>query len=279
MAITFRIVCKTTRQIKQPRQRVLISNQYEKKIDGIEDRLAGIEQALKSLSSRLGTSHHLSSKSTTNSPGRAETIKGGPTESPAAFEGNTTTHAHSLFAREVLEKAVESSPMTGRNPEVTAALQSLHNIVSRLSVQASTHESISTLPFSQGPIEISSLKELQLPPQKYVHELMQKTLETECVTFTKFFPFLDKTRFVETCEEVFCENGDCSQSKLLIFYGGLFWLFFEFSTMQTNHHRVESFEQFASLCRQNLEIVLGSMTLLMPATLENIQALLLGVSI
>lgn len=216
-----------------------------------------------------------------NSPARAESInltRPAMTESPAAFEGNTTTHAHSIFAREVLEKAVESSPMTGRNPDVTAALQSLHNIVSRLSVQASTHESISAFPFLQEHTDISSLKDLQLPPQKYVQELIQKTNETESVTFTKFFPFLDKNRFIQLCEEVFAENGDSYQSKLLIFYGGLFWLFFEFSTMQTNHARVVSFEQYATLCRQNLEIVLSSLTLLTPATLENTQALLLGVS-
>ncbi|TLD18287.1 fungal-specific transcription factor domain protein [Venturia nashicola] len=272
-------VCKTTRQIKQPRQRVLISNQYEKKIDGIEDRLAGIEQALKSLSSRLGSSPYLSSKSSMSSPARPESInKVRVTDSPAAFEGNTTTHAHSLYAREVLERAVESSPMTGRNPDVTAALQSLHGIVSRLSVQASTHDSISALSFLPGTTDVSSLKHLQLPPQNSIHDLIQRTNKTESVTFTKFFPVLEKKRFVQLCEEVLSEHGDCCQSKLLIFHGALFWLFNEFSTIQTNHRHVESFGQYATLCRENLEIVLSSLTLLMPATLENTQALVLGCS-
>ncbi|RDI77480.1 hypothetical protein Vi05172_g12470 [Venturia inaequalis] len=272
-----RTLCKTTRQIKQPRQRVLISNQYEKKIDGIEDRLASIEQTLKALTSRLTSSSHLSSKSSTSSPARTDSLsKAAVTESPAAFEGNTTTHAHSIFAREVLEKAVESSPMTGRNPDITAALQSLHGMVSRLSVQASTHESISAFPYLPETTDISSLKDLQLPPQNCVHELFKKTREVEPVTFTKLFPFLEKKRLIQLCDEVFEEHGDCSQSKLLIFYGALFWLFHEYSTMQTGPYRVESFEQYATLCHQNLQIVLSSLTLLMPATLENIQALLLG---
>lgn len=200
------------------------------------------------------------------------------TDSPAAFEGNTTTHAHSIFASEVLERAVGSSPMTGKNPEMNAALNSLQNIVSRLSVQASTHESVSPYPFSQGA-SVSSVKDLQLPPQKYVKDLIQKTFEKESVTFTRFFPFLDKKEFINLCEEVFRQNGDCSQAKILIFYGALFWLFYEYSTMQTYHTMVNSFDHYATLCRQNLEVVLSSLNLLMPATLENIQALLLGVSV
>lgn len=241
--------------------------------------MAGIEQILQSLSIRLGASHRLPSNSNTHSTPNTEIItNSGATENPAAFEGNTTTHAHSIFAREVLQKAVESSPMAGRNQELQTALTSLQNIVGRLSVQASTHESISPFPFSQGA-SISSLKDLQLPPQKYVKELIRSTFVNESVTFTKFFPFLDKSDFIRLCEDVFTSDGACSQARLVQFYGGLYWLFYEYSTMQTNHTRVASFDQYATLCRQNLEIVLSSLVLLMPATLENTQALLLGVSI
>lgn len=199
-------------------------------------------------------------------------------ESPAAFEGNTTTHAHSVFAREVLERAVGSSPMTGQNPAMNAALSSLQGIVNKLSIQASTHEGVSEYPFSQGA-SISSVKDLQLPPQKYVEEIIQRTYGEESVTFTKFFPFLDKKNFVDLCKEVFKCNGDCSQARLLIFYGGLYYLFYEYSTMQIHHPMVNSFDQYATLCRHNLEVVLSSLNLLMSATLENVQALLLGVSI
>jgi len=169
--------------------------------------------------------------------------------------------------------------MTGQNPEMNAALASLQGIVNRLSVQASTHESVSEYPFSQGA-SISSIKDLDLPPREYVKQLIQKTNEkgSESVTFTKFFPFLEKTQFVDLCEDVFHQDGDCSQARLLIFYGALFWLFYEYSTMQTMHAMVNSFDRYASLCRHNLEVVLSSLNLLMPATLENIQALLLGVS-
>lgn len=103
--------------------------------------------------------------------------------------------------------------------------------------------------------------------------------EHESVTFTKFFHFLDKKQFIDLCEEVLVQNGDCTQARLLIFYGALFYLFYEYSTMQTQHPMVNSFDQYATLCRQNLEVVLSSLNLLMPATLENIQALLLAVSI
>jgi hypothetical protein len=271
-----------TRQVKQPRQRVLISNQYEKKIDGIEDRLAGIEKILQSLSSRLAASQRIPFKSNTHSPSNGEaTAHPGVTESPAAYEGNTTTHAHSVFAREVLERAVGSSPMTGQNPEMNAALTSLQGIVSRLSVQASTHESVvSEYPFSQDA-SISSVKDLRLPTQEYVKYLIQQTFEeeSESVTFTKFFPFLDKQQFIDMCDDVFRQDGNCSQTRLLIFYGGLYWLFYEYSTMQRNHPMVTSFEQYAVLCRHNLEVMLSGLNLLMPATLENIQALLLAVSI
>jgi hypothetical protein len=74
---------------------VHISEEYEKKIDRIEDRLSGIENVLESLAAKLGnldlrrdsteTSTRSSRKGTGRSPGSAEEAA-----TPAPFEGETT---------------------------------------------------------------------------------------------------------------------------------------------------------------------------------------------
>ena len=108
----------------------------EKKIDRIEDRLAGIENVLASLASKLSdldlkrdsTEHSSQSRSsrkgTNRSPG---TYDEAPT--PAPFEGETTINIQSDYAREFLAKAVGTTPSIEQNAEVQAALRALGDLV------------------------------------------------------------------------------------------------------------------------------------------------------
>lgn len=107
----------------------------EKKIDRIEDRLAGIESVLASLASRLGdldirkddSSQSRSSRTGTGrSPGAAADAA-----TPAPFEGETAINSQSEHARELLAQVVGSNPAIGQNVEVKSALNALNDMVTR----------------------------------------------------------------------------------------------------------------------------------------------------
>lgn len=71
-----------------------------------------------------------SSPSKPTKSGKSSTKVGTPHEdTPPPFEGETTLNAQSEHARELLEKAVGSSPSIGQNTEFKAALASLQSIV------------------------------------------------------------------------------------------------------------------------------------------------------
>jgi hypothetical protein len=108
----------------------------EKKIDRIEDRLAGIENVLASLATKLGDldlrrdSTEISSQSRSSrrtagrSPGTLEEAG-----TPAPFEGETAIASQSDYARELLRKAVGSTPSIEQNAEVKSALHALNELV------------------------------------------------------------------------------------------------------------------------------------------------------
>ena len=126
----------------------------EKKIDMIEDRLGGIEQALRQLvvsSKSSGTSSIKVQSSSQSSPQsnlrrqspataqEHESTKGPGYTSNAAieqydpgvdFEGSSSLATHSAYAREFLESAVShSTPELFYSPKISEALSSLKQIV------------------------------------------------------------------------------------------------------------------------------------------------------
>jgi hypothetical protein len=85
-------------------------------------------------------------------------------------------------------------------------------------------------------------------------------------------------KFTEICSDVYRQNGNCPPGRLVVFFGGLHYLFAEYNTFNLGPVLRNDYPQFIALCERNFEALLSSMPLLIPPTLETIQALLLGVS-
>jgi hypothetical protein len=110
----------------------------EKKIDRIEDRLAGIEHVLESLATKLG-GLDLRRESTESSSQSWSSRKGigrspGPlaeASTPAPFEGETAMDSQSGYVKDFLAKAVGNTPSFGQNAEVKSALHALNELVTR----------------------------------------------------------------------------------------------------------------------------------------------------
>lgn len=115
----------------------MLTSCSERKIDRIEDRLAGIENVLASLSSKLGNmdlakdSPETGSQSRSSRAGRSpgSGLQEAPT--PAPFEGESSINIQSVYAREMLAQVIDNTPSIGQNEEVKMALTALSEMVSQ----------------------------------------------------------------------------------------------------------------------------------------------------
>jgi hypothetical protein len=93
--------------------------------------------------------------------------------------------------------------------------------------------------------------------------------------------FTDIDQFTDRCRRLyFCtEDADISEALFIIVNAGLMYLFFEGSIVATRGPEKDKLEYCRTVCQNNVEAALAHLPLLMPATLENVEALLMGASI
>jgi hypothetical protein len=88
-----------------------------------------------------------------------------------------------------------------------------------------------------------------------------------------------RDQFNELCKAVFFRTEDYPTSTAIIVHGTLDNLFGEFEWPEKNLALRQQYSEWAELCRNNLEISISNLDLLLPATMESAQALLMAVSI
>ncbi|KAI8627100.1 fungal-specific transcription factor domain protein [Xylariaceae sp. FL1651] len=323
---------------KEPRQRVLISSQYERKIDQIEDRLAGIEALLQQLvsaqsrtsdkpsdASKLGQTHGaqiqrastfgddnirpvLPSRRKRDNSGSAKGGVGGDGDTSStifepedadAFEGNSSLAAHTAFASEFLADAVRNTTLRDGgaiNPKFDAALNSLRQIIN---MQNRSRQSTAgvwspapnfTVPESEQATENSgalshkqpprtNLKDLPLPPMALVREQLSEMRHGPVpVMLAILYTFIDYEHFAVRCRELYFVTEDPSEASFIIVNAGLTYIFFEASLTASDPEKKLQYEECRAMSQHNLEVALAQLNLMMPATAENIEALLMGAS-
>ncbi|PYH69233.1 putative C6 transcription factor [Aspergillus vadensis CBS 113365] len=270
------IICRSTgagQKPPEPKKRVLISSQYERKIDLIEERLGNIERTLLELRAHAkGPSeqcHHstplssqLSPATTTNYTSAAATLD--QHESTPAFEGNSSLAAHSAYAKEFLETIVSRNTLQMSTPKISTALASLKQIVDMQDHQA------------QSPSrQARKLRELTMPPAPIVLALLRKCQEQPSI-LQAYLPFLSPRRLVEKCRQIYFSTEEYSDATFIIVNGALLYLISDVVAITKDSQTREEYDKYLKLCLVNLETALGSLSLLMPANDENIEALALG---
>ncbi|KAH8883201.1 hypothetical protein GQ53DRAFT_732750 [Thozetella sp. PMI_491] len=268
---------------KEARQRVLISHQYERKIDYFEARLAGIEDMLRNINTSLsrGDGQALPQSSTARvftSPSAAESstvyeeIASSDSDDDQAFEGNSSMTAHTVFASEFLEHAVTSTSL-GRqlSPDIQSALASLQQMVHMQHQKGTSHESRFA---HQKPLPKGGIKELPLPPSQIVVQLLREIKDVPPMTFALTCAFIAVEDFIECCRKVFFATEDYTLSTFIIVNAGLYYLFQEKAVM--NEALSAELLRYHYVCRDNLETALANLPLLMPPRMDTIEALMLG---
>ncbi|KAI0008215.1 hypothetical protein F4779DRAFT_588482 [Xylariaceae sp. FL0662B] len=293
---------------KEPRQRVLISSQYERKIDLIEERLGGIETLLRNLSPisssplpngrscrpspsgiEIFSRHQPNSNTNTltpNSPAGSrddETSTIFDPEDAENFEGNSSLAAHTAFASEFLENAVQRTPLLqqGTSSKIDAALSSLRQIVDmqNRSRHAAGGSSCESRWSSQKPVPRTSLKDLPLPPMTLVVDLLKGMKHGPIpVMLAMIYHFAAIDRFTDQCRRLYFNTEDVPELTLIFVNSGLAYMFFEARLSTTDPDEKVQYEAYFNMCQANLEAALTHLPLMMPATTDNIEALLMGAS-
>ncbi|EED17118.1 C6 transcription factor, putative [Talaromyces stipitatus ATCC 10500] len=296
------LACRTVNRPREQRQRILISDQYEKKIEIIEERLARIEGLLENLTSLSAAFQHLApglTPTTAATRSVQETLKTekAPIQSPpslsaqaptpsthgdhglktagsnAAFEGASSLSAHSVHASRIIENAM-SNDYTAftRDPEMQEALFALRHLIDRQHsppVNQDYRFPNQQVDTSSG-IDFSSVK---MPPLESVVSLLRLCKESQ--NFLQH-PFIDFGQFNELCKRVYFATEDYSLGTFALVNGGLFYLFQHIAYLE-GKNVPEAFEN-AAICRANLEYAISRFSVFMAPNSENLQAILIGAS-
>lgn len=150
----------------------------EKKIDLIEERLSNIEDLLRSLTNNpqsVGDAtwdvsrvrHATPSASTV---GDVSILTHDGADSDSAFEGELSLTAHTMFASDFIESAVQRTSLQDVAPNMHAALSALRQIVSMQSRTSSNREFRFRTQQSLPP---GGLADLPMPPMNAVVALLK----------------------------------------------------------------------------------------------------------
>ncbi|KAK8037628.1 hypothetical protein PG991_000974 [Apiospora marii] len=211
------------------------------------------------------------------------------------FEGSTSLAAHAAFASDFVASAsIAVAPFSGSNPRMEAALSSLKQMVelqnSRTGPGSTTrsyfdgHNASAAASHgkhrsAKGPVR---LKDLPMPPMELViSELRQLQSAPGSMMLLVVTCFTDQEVFVERCRRLYfhTDHSDIPEALFLNVNAGLIYLFFEKSIRApAGTAEKATLEKCTAMCQYNMETAIAQLPLILPATLENCEALLMGAS-
>ncbi|KAF3354526.1 hypothetical protein VdG1_07455 [Verticillium dahliae VDG1] len=265
---------------------ILIRHSSERKIDLIEERLSGIEDALRTIAnSGLASEFNHSRRATTTTPSVPASAPKGDAQAFAheepdddddeteAFEGDLSLTAHTVFARDFLENAVQRTSLSDVTPNMQSALLTLRQMVSMQNESSSIRE----LKFpNQQPLPPGGLPELPMPPMAAVVSLLKHQKAAPPSIFAIACSFLDIDDLSELCRKVYFCTDTFSHPCFVIVVGSLYYLFMEQSFLAKDNASRADFQLYQRMCQVNLETALASLPLMLPAKAESIEALLVA---
>ncbi|KAG9696934.1 hypothetical protein KCU61_g8038, partial [Aureobasidium melanogenum] len=250
---------------------VLISNQYEQKIDRMEQRLESIEKLLQVLASGTKIPSECQSasgpSSVTFTPTPSTSL---PIRTPQVehFEGESSLVAHSRQAHEALQHLLEAAPITIRNdPNTVNALASLRNLLEK---HRSEPPSISLLSSAGSPTD---LQHSELPPREEVLKLFAYVEADDLQDMFTLWLFDDVQHFYRMYDE-FCRSpSTCPLGISVLVYCTLCWLVEGNQIMQRAGVDMSKYADYVPVCYKHLATCISSYNLFLEPTDNNIQAL------
>ncbi|KAF5524019.1 putative transcriptional regulatory protein [Colletotrichum aenigma] len=283
------IECKNTSGLKpkEKRTRILITPQYEKKIDLIDRRLDGVVRLLEDLKLQLPTvgTAAASASSAPAAAAKSGALPSQPaatsTSTPAShvntvptgpmLEGESSMTAQSIFAHEFLRKTVGDSASV---LEMRETLDALHSLVEGLKQQSASHE----LTYAHArPVPRPALSEWEMPPVQSAVSVIRDAKAQRVLGVQWVNNFLHPDHFVDLTLKVFFAPTEFNEAEFIIVNAGLESLYLDMiMTGKITDQQKEEYTKMSAICRDNLETALANLPLHLPATMDMIVALLFG---
>ncbi|KAF6803625.1 fungal specific transcription factor domain-containing protein [Colletotrichum sojae] len=266
---------------KEKRTRILITPQYERKIDQIDRRLETVIRLLHDMkvNPSSGTSHgSVGSRLATPQmdpmtlfapePSSMSTPSSHcpPTddEATALVEGESSLAAHSVFATEFLQKVVGTESLQDSSLDLGETLDALSQIVTALQQQPVASEM--KYPNAK-PVPRPRIQGLELPPIQKAVNTIRVVKSQRLSGMAWIYDYLPTRRFPDLCLNVyFSENH--SEYDFITVNAGLYSLFTDYAAQIPQEER--------KMCKINLETCLSNLPLHLPASSDVIVALLFG---
>ncbi|KAI6089712.1 hypothetical protein F4821DRAFT_275751 [Hypoxylon rubiginosum] len=287
---------------RESRQRVLISSQYERKIDYIESRLDKITNLVEKIAenqSLTGTPNSRGASDTAVGPSPIAAspalLESGVSQRPekptasiphpdrnhggSAFQGNSSVTAHAAFAGQFIEDAVtRHTSLESVHPNMRVAMSSLQQL---LRMQSQHNTASETHLAHAQPLGPSGLSRLPMAPLPAVVDVLRELKERKPVTFTLICAFDSVDYFTEQCKKIYFPTENFSQAAFISVNAGLYYIFQEKTALAVqagDTAAASTYREHTRVCRDNLETALANLSLLMPSRKETVEALIMAAS-
>ncbi|KAM0201453.1 hypothetical protein ACHAQI_011307 [Fusarium lateritium] len=273
-----KIVCLYTPvQAPKKRTRILLTPQYERKIDLIDSRLEraiGLLEKLRASDQFNNSSRSFKSSQASNQAHSSISTPASDSTQPKrahgqVVEGDSSLTAHSAFANEFLQKVAATGSLQGSSPELCDTIDELSSILINEAVVSDEL----AYPHAR-PIKGASPPDYEMPPFKKAISLIRLAKAKKLIGISWIYQFLPFQRFTDIYLDVYF-NDNHSKANFITVNAGLYSLFLDYSFHIVGQDR-DAYVAHAHLCRDNLETVLSSLSLHLPATPDTILALLFG---
>ncbi|KAJ2965873.1 hypothetical protein NUW58_g10804 [Xylaria curta] len=142
-------------------------------------------------------------------------------------------------------------------------------------------------PPSRKSLPRTNLRELPLPPMALVREQLSQMRRPNWLTSAHLdgpvpvmlailYTFIDYEHFADRCRQLYFVTETPSEADFIIVNAGLAYIFFEASLTAPDSAKKAHYEECRAMAQNNLEIALTQLNMMMTATAENIEALLMG---
>ncbi|KAL4733991.1 hypothetical protein BDV11DRAFT_209783 [Aspergillus similis] len=296
--------CITLRPGARPKQaRVLISSQYERKIDSIESRLDRLSDLVESLALQLHgappgqsaiqqSSGQRSATGTVSSNDHTQTVCSrqvhsfssldDPAEKGRLLKGQSSSSlsAQSSFAVRFLHDAVDSKQKRDITGEVTCLLKTISQLVESFSHQSLAATSL----FPHARVEpTATLPKYEMPPIEVAVSILREAQETDSVDIQLLAEslkmFLSPQSLSDLCLKVYF-SPEYSDAEFIIVNAALYffgtWIVVIQKQASSSLNDVP--EHLLSICRVNLETALSRLALYIQPSHNMVLALVLASS-
>ncbi|ENH68143.1 hypothetical protein FOC1_g10003772 [Fusarium oxysporum f. sp. cubense race 1] len=271
---------------KERRQRVFVSEIYEKKIDDIAQKLAELSNTLgagqnptlhvvpaataSKIPSQPASTSLLAPVTQASSPSPSSGVGSQLLTPRLEHEGESSLSAQAAFANGFLEDAIINKP-NGIDiaADMSSVLQSLRKALGRDSNQ---QELDYLYPHARVLESGLTLRNLPMPPVDKAFVCLRMAKENPRV---RFFWDNEATSFTDVFLKVY-SPGEVTHADLIAVNAGLYWLFRQCKQTATDSCQKADFEAQAVMCRDNLETVLANLPFHQPCNIGTVASMMVA---